>query len=140
VPHLAASGSTPSWPPDGTTLGVVDEYKLYRTRPAGGPRQRLGIRKVAVFAAPAWSPDSQRIAYVSVESGDRYSLWTIRADGSGGRRVAQNVSENTPSWSPDASRIAFMKELAHYTSAVYVVGSDGSGSHEVSKSLGGEYV
>lgn len=138
--QLSDSGSTPTWSPDGATIAYVDEYKLYVVPATGGARRRLGIRKLEEFAAPAWSPDSQRLAYVSADNENRDSLWTIRSDGSGGRRVAQKVSENTPSWSPDGSRIAFMKELAHYTSAVYVVGSDGSGSHEVSKSLAGEYV
>ena len=138
--RLSDTGSTPSWSPDGTTIAYVDEYKLFVVPATGGARRRLGIRKLEEFAAPAWSPNSQRLAYVSADNENRDSLWTIRSDGSGGRRVAQKVSENTPSWSPDASRIAFMKELAHYTSAVYVVGSDGRGSHEVSKSLAGEYV
>jgi TolB protein len=138
--RLSDMGSTPSWSPDGTTIAYVDEYKLFVVPATGGARRRLGIRKLEEFAAPAWSPNSQRLAYVSADNENRDSLWTIRSDGSGGRRVAQKVSENTPSWSPDASRIAFMKEPAHYTSAVYVVGSDGRGSHEVSKSLAGEYV
>jgi len=138
--QLSDTGSVPSWSPDGTTVAYVDEYKLFVVPATGGARRRLGIRKLEEFAAPAWSPDSQRLAYVSADNENRDSLWTIRSDGSGGRRVAQKVSENTPSWSPDASRIAFMKELAHYATAVYVVGSDGSNSHEVSKSLAGEYV
>ena len=103
------AGATPSWSPDGATIAFVDEYKLYVIPATGGTRRRLGILKAAEFAAPMWSPDSGRVAYVSLESGDRYSLWTIRADGSGGRRLAQNVAEDTPSWSPDGSRIAFVK-------------------------------
>ena len=140
VTQVADTGSTPSWSPDGSTIAFVDEHKLYVIPAVGGTRRRLGIRKVAEFAAPAWSPDSQRIAYVSLESGDRYSLWTIRADGSGGRRVAQNVSENTPSWSPDGSRIALMKDLAHYVTAVFTVRSDGSSLHQVSDNRGREFV
>jgi Tol biopolymer transport system component len=140
ITHLADAGSTPAWSPDGTTIAFVDEYKLYIVPAAGGLRQRLGTQKVAQFAAPAWSPDSQRVAYVSLASGDRYSLRTIRADGSGGRQIVQKVSENTPSWSPDGSRIAFMKELAHYRSGLYTVGSDGTGLHQAGDPRGGENV
>ena len=63
---------------------------------------------------------------------DRYSLWTIRADGSGGRRLAQNVSEETPSWSPDGSRIAFMKGPPPRRRRVSTVRGDGSDLHQVS--------
>ena len=140
VTPLADAGSRPSWSPDGTTIAFLDEYKLYVIPAVGGTRQRLGVRKLAQFAAPAWSPDSQRLAYVSVEANDRYSLWTIRADGSGGRRVAQKVWEDTPSWSPDGSRIAFMKGLANDAVALDTVRGDGSDLHQVSDTRGGEWI
>ena len=136
--QLSTSGSTPSWSPDGTTIAFVDENKLYVMPAAGGARRRLGIRKLADYASPTWSPDSQRVAYVSLEAGSRYSLWTIRADGSGGRRLAQNIAANTPSWSPDGSSIVFQKYLAHYNGAFFVIHSDGTGLHEVSGNRNGE--
>jgi Tol biopolymer transport system component len=135
--QLASSGSRPSWSPDGTTIAFNDEYKLYVVPAAGGARRRLGTLKVADLAAPMWSPDSQRVAYVSLDSGDRYSLWTIHRDGSGGRRLAQNVDEATPSWSPDGSRIAFVKPHPHYVSGVFVARADGAGVREVSSTRGG---
>jgi Tol biopolymer transport system component len=137
--QLAGSGSKPSWSPDGSTIAFVDEHKLFVMPAAGGARRHLGIRKVEDLAAPAWSPDSQRLAYVSVENGDRNSLWTIRADGSGGRRLAQSVAEGTPSWSPDGSQVAFTKYLPHDGRAVFVVHSDGSSLKNVSGNTRGEY-
>ena len=136
--QLSTSGSTPSWSPDGTTIAFVDENKLYVMPAAGGARRRLGIRKLADYASPTWSPDSQRVAYVSLEAGNRYSLWSIRADGSGGRRLALNVAADTPSWSPDGSSIVFQKYLTHYNGAVFLIHSDGTGLHEVSGNRHGE--
>ncbi|HEX3256470.1 MAG TPA: hypothetical protein VHQ96_11820 [Gaiellaceae bacterium] len=135
--ELTSSGSRPSWSPDGTTIAYHDEYKLYVVPATGGARRRLGTLKTVEFAAPAWSPDSQRVAYVSVAGEDRYSLRTIRADGSGGRSLAQSADEITPSWSPDGTRIAFVKLLAHYVRGVFVASADGTGVHEVSSSRGG---
>lgn len=134
--QLTDSGTEPSWSPDGTTIAFIDESKLYVIPAAGGTRRRLGIRKVEQFAAPAWSPDSQRIVYIAPTSVDRDALWTIRADGSGGRRIAQNVAEDTPRWSPDGSRIAFLKDFPH-RSAVFVVRTVGTGSRQVSSNRGG---
>ena len=45
---------------------VQRRVQALRRPGCGGARRRLGIRKAAEFAAPAWSPDSQRVAYVSV--------------------------------------------------------------------------
>jgi TolB protein len=134
---LTSSGSRPSWSPDGTTIAYNDEYKLYVVPAAGGARRRLGTLKTVEFAAPAWSPDSQRVAYVSIAGEDRYSLRTIRADGSGGRLLAQSADEITPSWSPDGTRIAFVKLLPHYVRGVFVASADGTGVREVSSSRGG---
>jgi TolB protein len=136
--QLTDSGSVPSWSPDGSTIAFVDEHKLYVMPAAGGARLHLGIRKVEL-AAPGWSPDSQSLAYVSIENADRDSLSTIRADGSGGRRLVQNVGEGMPSWSPDGSQIAFTKYLPQDARAVFVVRSDGSGLKNVSGSTAGEY-
>ena len=136
--QISDTGRVPSWSPDGSTIAYVDEFKLFVTPAAGGTRRRLGILKAEDFAAPAWSPDSQRLAYVSVQSGDRFSLWSIRADGSGGRRLVQRVAEITPSWSPDGSRVAFVKYLAQYGTAVSTIRADGTGLHQVSGNHNGE--
>lgn len=136
--QIAESGEMPSWSPDGTTIVFIDENKLFAIPAAGGARRRLGIHKAEEFAAPTWSPDSRRVAYVSPVTDDREALWTIGANGSGGRRLAQNVDEWSPSWSPDGSRIAFVKSLAHDVGAVFVVRADGTHVHRVSASRGGE--
>ena len=141
VTPLADAGSRPSWSPDGTTIAFLDEYKLYVIPAVGGTRQRLGVRKLAQFAAPAWSPDSQRLAYVSVEANDRYSLWTIRADGSGGRRLAQKVWEDTPQLV--AGRLSHrLHEGASPTMPLRLdtVRGDGSDLHQVSDTRGGEWI
>ena len=137
---LQDSGSAPAWSPDGSTIAFIDENRLFVVPAIGGARRRLGILKVAEDATPSWSPDSQRIAYISPGNGlDRYALWTIRTDGSGGRRVVQKVAGESPRWSPDGSRILFVK-LLHNVSAVNVVRPNGTGVHQVSISRVGEYV
>jgi len=140
VTALAGSGQTPVWSPDGRTIAFIDEHRLFVVPATGGARRRLGIRKVAEFATPSWAPDSQRVAYVVPGNGlDRYSLWTIRADGSGGRRVVQKVDEASPRWSPDGSWIGFVKLRPHFVRVVCVVRPDGNGAHQVSVSRVGEH-
>ena len=141
VRPLAESGAHPAWSPDGRTVAFFDEDRLWVVPAAGGAPRRIGKRKIDEEIVPSWSPDSQRLAYVGPVGSnlDHFGLYTIRADGSGGRRLLDRVAEESPRWSPDGSRIAFMKVLQpHFVSAVYTVRSNGTGVHRVSISRAGE--
>lgn len=59
-------------------------------------------------AAPRWSPDGSRLAFVSNREDEHSQLYLIRVDGGEPVKVTsckQDVEE--PAWSPDGSRIAF---------------------------------
>ena len=56
--------------------------------------------------APRWSPDGQRIAFMSNREGE-YQIFTIRADGSEIKRVSAIPGvAGRPVWSPDGAEIA----------------------------------
>lgn len=58
---------------------------------------------------PALSPDGQWVAFTRWDNpqlGAKGSLWLINVDGSGERRVAENIFQpKSPTWSPDGSQI-----------------------------------
>ncbi|MEO2005198.1 MAG: S9 family peptidase, partial [Candidatus Poribacteria bacterium] len=57
---------------------------------------------------PQWSPDGERIAFVSRRGDDVAQVWVIRADGGEAWRVTQSKkSVSNPRWSPDSSRLAY---------------------------------
>jgi hypothetical protein len=60
-------------------------------------------RVLPVGYAPAWSPDAQRIAYVT-----RGDLWIADADGTHTARLLARADQ--PAWSPNGRRIAFTRE------------------------------
>ena len=59
-----------------------------------------------VAAAPAISPDGNRISFVVRHEG-RGHLYVMAADGTGSRRIAESLdARDAPSWSPDGKWIA----------------------------------
>jgi Tol biopolymer transport system component len=67
---------------------------------------------------PQWSPDSNRIAFVSNRTGKEYDenrntdVWVISASGGELTKISDHEeSDNNPRWSPDGRKIAFTGEL-----------------------------
>lgn len=88
---------------------------VFSVEPDGsGLRNLTGDRPADQFS-PAWSADGRRIAYVEADgaatTGDE--LWTMRANGSGKRRVTKNATaDEQPAWSPDGKWIVFSRQAA----------------------------
>jgi Tol biopolymer transport system component len=75
---------------------------------------------------PQFSPDGEKIAFVSQRSGST-EVWVCDADGSNAVQVTRlggpNIG-NPPRWSPDSRRLAFSANIAG-PSEVYVVNASG---------------
>jgi Tol biopolymer transport system component len=93
----------PAWSPDGTQIVFSRWYTGGSSRPehlfvvdaAGGAARDLGV----VGASPAWGPTA--IAYVRDGSPvDGGSLWSVAADGTGQRELADGDSGYLPTWTP----------------------------------------
>jgi dipeptidyl aminopeptidase/acylaminoacyl peptidase len=118
-----ATDQYPQWSPDGSTI-VYDNAGAHEdsdpqfsktseifTVPANGSAGPTQLTNNSVAdAAPAYSPDGRRIAFM--HDGDN-QIWTMAADGSDQRRVG-NTSGFSPRWSPDGSTIAFTEYSAAY--------------------------
>lgn len=88
--------------------------------PGSGPAQPLGSSSDWILT-PRWSPDGKSIAFAEEQDGwadpADYDIWTMRADGSGAKRLTYDASRPSvfrayePSWSPDSRRIVFARVL-----------------------------
>ena len=94
----------PRWSPTGDWIAfhepAPDAQYVSRVRPDGSGAERL-----TEGWKPTWSPDGRRIAFARPPD-----VYTMRADGSGVRRVLRSRVRETDirglSWSPDGRRIA----------------------------------
>ena len=122
--------------PDGTRLAFVSTRNGYRANiwvldlKSGQMRNLTGAEDVQGdpsgpngFFRPSWSPDGQWLAFSSDRNTDwrghsdghgwehtqELSIYVIRADGQGFRRIASKPGYclGSPKWSPDGRRVVF---------------------------------
>ena len=122
--------------PDGTRVAFVSTRNGYRANiwmldlKSGQLRNLTGAEDVQgdpagpnSFLRPSWSPDSQWLAFSSDRNTDwrghddghgwehtqELSIYVIRADGQGFRRIASKPGYclGSPKWSPDGRRVVF---------------------------------
>ena len=99
-----------------------------KLKPVDGKNQCRLTDNPARDCAPAWSPDSQRIAFSSNRGGRRffisdYEIYVMDADGRNQRNLTNNPADDySPSWSPDGQRIAFVTGVIY---EIYVMDADG---------------
>lgn len=114
---------------DGRTVFVRGRGPTARLwlRERDGTERRLTRSNVAE-RWPAFSPDGQRVAYVTVgEQGNRLRVRTLAADRD--TVVVADQAAERPSWAPAGDRMAFT--VAAGRGAVYVTTADGAYSNVV---------
>ncbi|MFQ6015643.1 MAG: TolB family protein [Anaerolineae bacterium] len=100
----------PAWSPDGSQIAYVgvhdDEGEIYVMKADGTNARRLTqnpspgrLAAGALYVGyPAWSPDGEKIAFMSLQDGNQ-EIYVINADGSDLTRLTDNPAVDTqPSW------------------------------------------
>jgi Tol biopolymer transport system component len=110
----------PSWSPDGSKIvfasartgdmyASAGKMQIYVMDADGQHQARLTNNRVNDFA-PEWSPDGQRIAFLSDRDG-MPEVYVMRPDGTQQTNVTANLPKGrergNPHWYPDGSHIAF---------------------------------
>ncbi len=123
---LVENGFLPIWAPDGNNLAFMriegQTAEIWTVKGPGAQPLKItsgGIPAISYSVSPYnrvqssdidWSPDSQRIAYVSSRDGTA-NIWSVGANGSGDVKLTDNSSADVflycPIWSSDGTKLAY---------------------------------
>lgn len=100
-----------------------------------GYNQFIVNRSSQPIMSPAWSPDGNRLAYVSFEN--RKSQLVVQDLNSGARKVVASFPghNGAPAFSPDGSSLAFASDKDGQLN-IYVMGSNGGQATQLTRGAG----
>ena len=128
----------PNWSPDGAKIAFASDrdgnFEIYSIAPDGSNARRLTFTTTQQEDNPNWSPDGLRLAYDSCVSATypcpgspNNEIFTMRADGSGRRRLTDDPSIDwNPAWSPDGTQIVFRSDRSPDGTELWKMAADGS--------------
>jgi Tol biopolymer transport system component len=102
----------PAWSPTGQTIAYaadIDGTLQIFTRQLSSPESAQLTRQTFDCKDPFWSPDGQRIYYVSLAK-DKEGIWSVGAAGGTPQLVVENATRGAIS--PDGRTLAFLRDEA----------------------------
>lgn len=135
----------PAWSPDGKKIALISndgveleaggQLNIYVMHPNGANPQAITANHPKYNGVPAWSPDGEKIAFVS-DRDHNLEIYLMNADGSMQVNLTNSPgADQSFAWSPDGKKLVFVSERDG-DGEIYVVNADGSGATNLTKRPG----
>lgn len=122
-PGIVEAGT---WSPDGSQIVVDINNEIWIYNSDGASGQQLTTQG----QYPAWSPEGDRIAFMSARDGSK-DIYTMNTDGSNVVQITDHsAGDFRPTWSPDGTRIAFRSQR-NSNNDIWIVDADGNNLQQV---------
>jgi Tol biopolymer transport system component len=146
--YPASADFDPVFSPDGTRIAFVsmrddaDPFSFFGgeiyVMKADGSGQTNITNNAAGDRSPDWSPDGNKIAFMSNRDGGDYEIYVMNADGSNPTNITNNAAPDSyPAWSPDGTKIAFTRNTQAGLE-IYVMNADGSNQINITNNTAGD--
>jgi Tol biopolymer transport system component len=138
--RIGSNGASAAWSPDGKTLALDLNGRLW-----GVNRNGTGLRRIPIEVPtcanctsdesnPSWSPDGHTLVFEHGEaepgSWGVGSIWAADVDDGNVRRLSDSYNPHDPRWSADGTKVAYLMDDGFGdVDYLHVVNPDGSGDH-----------
>jgi TolB protein len=141
---LLLAGAAPGYSAFPGTNGLIAYTRTFEDRDEGSvevaaPDGSASRVLVSSGSSPAWSSDGSRLLFQRLVGGHDLELFTVRADGTGLRRIRHPQRDDfLAAWSPDGRRIVFTSDVRGRNgisdaAEIFVVNADGSHLRRLTK-------
>ena len=135
-------GSDPTFSPSGLRIAFARDGDVYSMRRDGTDVRRFSHRPDDESLSD-WSPGGRRILFtVFSRTAHSATVWTMNADGTGGRRLTHGSYDIAAAWSRDRTRILFTRIVPYANGergVVTVMRVDGTELRALTHGVADEY-
>ena len=123
--HIATTGFASPHGKIAFTSVIDENSDIYVMNSDGGNQVRLTIDPARDYD-PSWSPDGERIAFVSNRERGLEQIYVMDSDGGNSMRLTNDSTHQEPAWSPNGVKIAYVRNRGGRQ--IWIMDADGGGN------------